>query len=117
MWIRTLGIGAFLWGLLMMMGDRTAVVHYFGYPSKSRDGASLGVGHKPPDRRAAVDPLDGCPLTVRGGTIDLGKRSGVVEQLFVNGRFAAVTPERYTVLAHRTLPWARRPGPRASNAV
>jgi hypothetical protein len=26
MWIRTLGMGAFLWGLFMMMGDMTAVV-------------------------------------------------------------------------------------------
>nr|WP_294556792.1 hypothetical protein [uncultured Rhodopila sp.] len=56
--IRTLGKGAFLWGLFTTMGDITAIVQYFGYPGESRNVASLRVGHEPPDRRAAVDPLE-----------------------------------------------------------
>jgi hypothetical protein len=58
MWIRTLGMEAFLLGLFTKMGDRTAVVQYFGYPGESRDVALLRVRHDPPDRRAAVDSLE-----------------------------------------------------------
>nr|WP_294556796.1 ATP synthase F1 subunit epsilon [uncultured Rhodopila sp.] len=43
-------------------------------------------------------------VTLRGGTIDLYEGDKIVEQLFVHGGFAEVTPERCTVLANRAVP-------------
>jgi F-type H+-transporting ATPase subunit epsilon len=43
--------------------------------------------------------------TLRPGTIELRKRSlEVLEQIFVEGGFAEVTPERCTILAEEALP-------------
>jgi F-type H+-transporting ATPase subunit epsilon len=43
-------------------------------------------------------------VTLRGGTIDLYEGDKIVEQLFVHGGFAEVTPERCTVLANKAVP-------------
>jgi F-type H+-transporting ATPase subunit epsilon len=43
-------------------------------------------------------------VTLRGGTIDLYEGDKIVDQLFVHGGFAEVTPERCTVLANKAVP-------------
>jgi F-type H+-transporting ATPase subunit epsilon len=60
-----------------------------------------------PGSEGDIGVLEGhTPMIVilRGGTIDLYEGDKIVEQLFVNGGFAEVTPERCTVLANQALP-------------
>jgi F-type H+-transporting ATPase subunit epsilon len=45
-------------------------------------------------------------VMLRGGTIDLYEGEKIVDQLFVDGGFAEVTPERCTVLANNAIPLA-----------
>tara|TARA_B100001142_G_C13983826_1_gene519900 strand:- start:116 stop:529 length:414 start_codon:yes stop_codon:yes gene_type:complete len=42
--------------------------------------------------------------TMRPGVIDVHKDSKVVEQIFISGGFAEVSPERCTVLAEEAIP-------------
>ena len=41
---------------------------------------------------------------MRAGVIDIHKDGSVVEQIFISGGFAEVTPERCTVLAEEAMP-------------
>ena len=42
--------------------------------------------------------------TIRPGVIDIHKDGSVVEQIFISGGFAEVTPEHCTVLAEEAMP-------------